>query len=695
MFYHATRFRHYSTSGKKMETKETQTDPRQPENKPKKHQDIHIETKGCDAGNMACVSSGIGTETESVSEKQDLSGSSIVADREFHNKSPSSSTQYRGLPTGSYAFEKEEVRIEYGNGSPAIQLWKSFKETIPLYDVASGKPVPENIVQRDLFSVSSCEGRIYGSHEGEKMVPGAYLDERKAVLSSKQVVETVQEKEVQNNEVKLDAEKQANMSQQAKSPPGETMAVQIAELARSVSIDQPVVRQDVIVSKKSSSKKSTGSKTSQEEPSFIQQAGLFPSSMEVMSDLSFQQKKLNLSHSTTNESQTDKSIWCDESIEKYIPSNSWLASMDTNYNYDVCLPQRKRQSVLSLSSDDMSSREESSSIDNAPVSYFVPDYVLQKSMYTFQKSTEGLEKEKIKSGGSLNEDEVVEREQMNSLNDQDVQNSSTMKIKEASSKGRKLGAFPRSSSWKKINSLKKKTVKSLSEVEDSEEYSVREEEEDEGGEEEEEEEDDDMDEIEYFFQEATPYGILTPSRGSFYQVGQRVLWKPPKNAIPAQLISWPAQEKIKARSGIGENIGVVYKPKEKDQDEVVYSDCGYYGRKRSMARREGLENRRMLWKFLGGRLLRENVGIPPEEYWIRSGAKPKFTSQIHGSLSPSAKSKEQGCPPLVKPKKKRIAKPPSKRRDRRREVEELEVWEMPKSSVRKGCGIRKSLYKRR
>ncbi|KFV12142.1 hypothetical protein N340_03377, partial [Tauraco erythrolophus] len=528
MFYHATRFRHYSTPGKKMETKETQTDPRQPENKQKKHQDTHTETKGCDAGNMACVSSGIGTETESTSEKQDSSGSSIVIDREFHNKSPSSSTQYRNLPTGSYAFEKEEVRIEYGNGSPAIQLWKSFKETIPLYDVAN-KPVPENIVQRDLFSVSSCEGMIYGPREGEKMVPGAYLDEKKAVLTSKQGVEMVQEKEVQNNEVKLDAEKQANVRQRAKSPPAETMAVQITELARSVSTDQPVVRQGVGAVKKSNSKKPAGSKTSQEEPSFIQQAGLLPSSMEVMSDLSFQQKKLNLSHSATTESQTDKSVWCDESIEKYVPSNSWLAcldSMDTNYDYNVCLPQRKRQSVLSLSSDDMSSREEGSSIDNAPMSYFVPDYVLQKSTYTFQKSTESLKKEKIKSGGSLNEDEVVGREQMNSLNDQDVKNSSTMKIKEASSKGRKLGALPRTSSQKKFNSLKKKAAKSLSEVEDSEEYSVRGEEEYEE-EEEEEEEDDNMDEIEYFFQEATPYGILTPSKGSFYQVGQRVFWKPP------------------------------------------------------------------------------------------------------------------------------------------------------------------------
>ncbi|XP_027746957.1 uncharacterized protein LOC114061105 [Empidonax traillii] len=678
MFYHATRFRHYNTPGKRMETKETQTDPRQPESKQKKHQDTRTETKGCDAGNMACVSSGIGTETESTSEKQDSSGSSIVVDREFHNKDPASSTQYRNLPTGSYAFEKEEVRIEYGNGSPAIQLWKSFKETIPLYDVASAKSVPENIVPRDLFSVSSCEGMIYGPREGGQMMPGASLDEREAVVPSKQGAETAQEKDVQNNEVKLDAEKLANTSQQAKSPPGETMAVQITELARSVGIDRPVVRQDVVIAKKSSTKKSAGSKTSQEEPSFIQQAGLLPSSMEVMSDLSFQQKKLNLNHRATSESQTGKSIWCDKSIEKYVTK------------YDICLPQRKCQSVISLSSDDMSSREEGSSSDNAPVSYFVPDYVLQKSMYTPQKSIDSSEKEKIKNGGSLSEDEVVAKEQMNG---QDV-SSPAAKIKEASSKGRKLGALSRSPSRKEINSLNKKAAKTLSEVEDSEEYSVKGEEEDEDGEDE-EDEDDDMDEIEYFFQEAPPYGILTPNKGSFYPVGPRVLWKPPKNAVPAQLISWPAQEKIKTRSGLVENIGVVYKPKEKERDEVVYSDYGYYGRKRPMTRREGLEHQRMLRKFLGGRLLRENLGILPEEYWIRSGAKPKFSGQIHGRLSPPAKSKDQGCPPLVKPKKKKIGKPPSKRRDTRHDVEEVEVWEMPKYSIYKGRGTKKSLSKRR
>ncbi|RLW11427.1 hypothetical protein DV515_00001764 [Chloebia gouldiae] len=683
VFYHATRFRHYNGPGKKTETKETQTDPRQPESKQKGHPDIRAETKGCNAGNTACVSPSTGTETESTSEKQDSFGSSIVVDREFHNKNPASCTQYRNLPTGSYAFEKKEVRIEYGNGSPAIQLWKSFKETIPLYDVASGKPVPENIVPHDLFSVSSCEGMIYGPHEGENMLPGVSLDERKAVVTSKQGIEAVQEKDVQNNEVKLDAEKMA------KSPPGETMAVQITELAGSVGVDQPVV-----ISKKSSTKKSAGSKTSQEEPSFIQQTGLLPSNMEVMSD--FQQKKLNLSHSATNESQTEKSIWCDKSVEKFAPSSSWLACLDSmDANYNACFPHRKHQSVISLSSDDMSSGEEGSSTDNAPVSYFVPDYVLQKSMYTLQKSTEGLEKEQIKSCGSHNVDEVVGKEQVNSLNDQDV-NSPNTKVKETFSKGRKVGALSRSSSRKEIDSPNKKATKSLSEVEDSEEYSVKGEEEDEDGEDEyEEDEDDDMDEIEYFFQEAPPYGILRPSKGNFYQVGQRVLWKPPKNAVPAQLISWPAQEKIKTRSGLVENIGVIYKPKKREQDEVVHSDYGYYGRKRPMTRREELERQRMLRKFLGGRLLRENMGIPPEEYWIRSGAKPRFTSQIRGSFSPPAKTKEQVCSTLVKPKKKRMGKPPSKFRDTRHEVEDVEMWELPKHSIHKGHGRRKSLSKKR
>ncbi|XP_067418586.1 bucky ball-like isoform X2 [Emydura macquarii macquarii] len=653
MFYHATRFRHYSSPGKRTETKETQTDPRQPENKPKKHQDLRTETKGCDAGNMASVSSGIGTETESTSVKQDLAGSSLVPERDFHNKASSSTAQYRNIPSGSYAFEKEEVRIEYGNGSPAIQLWKSFKETIPLYDVASGKPVPENIMQRDLFSVSSCEGVIYSPHEREELVSCAsYSDERKTALPLKQSGEERQEKEVHNNEVKLDEEKQGNASQRAQSPLDETKAIQIAELARTVSDDKLVARQNVL-SKKSSLTRSSASKASEEESNLVQQAGLFSSSMEITNDSNLQQKKLNQSHSTTTESQItlDKSLWCDESVEKYVPSDSWLArvdDMDANYNYDMCLPQRKRQSVLDQSSDELSSKDEGSSIDNVPVSYFFPDCVLQKSMYTFQKRTEGSERERIKSGGSLNEDEVVGRVQTNVVNRQNFKSCSKVKIKDMASRGRKIGVLPRSSSQKKIYSLKKKAAKSvsLSGAEDSEEYSVTEEES--------EDDDDDLDEVEYFFQETTPYGTLTPGKGSFYrQIGKRVLWKPPKKVIPAQLISWPPQEKIKTQNGFCETTDLAYKSREKEQDKVVHSDYGYYGKKRLAAKQEVSDHKRTSQKSSRGNL------------------------------------------PLDEPKRKRIGKPPYKRRDTRCEAEDTDVWEMTKCSAHKGCGAKRSLYKRR
>ncbi|KAM9166314.1 uncharacterized protein ACDP82_002959 isoform 2-T4 [Pangshura tecta] len=695
LFYHATRFRHYSGPGKRTVTKETQTDPRQPEYKPKKHQDLRRETKGCEAGNIGCVSSGMGTETESASVKQDSAGSSLVPERDFQNKGSSSSSQYRNIPSGSYAFEKEEVRIEYGNGSPAIQLWKSFKETIPLYDVASGKPVPENIVQRDLFSVSSCEGVIYSPREGEELVScTSCSDERKTALSLKQSGEDGQEKEIQNNEVKLDAEKQGNAAQRAKSPLDEARAIQIAELARTVCNDQLVARQDTLF-KKSSLKRSAASKTSEEESNLDQQAGLFPSSTEITHDSSPLQKKLNQSHSPTNVSQiTDKSLWCEESMEKYVPSNSWLAcvdDMDANYNYNMCLPQRKCQSVLSLSSDEMSSKDEGSSTDDPPVSYFVPDYVLQKSMYAFQKSTEGSEKEKIRSSGSLNEDEVVGREQTNVVNSQNFKSCSKVKIKKIASRGRKIGVLPRSSGQKKIYSLKKKAAKSLSpsEAEDSEEYFVAEEEGD-------NEEDDDLDEVGYFFQEATPYGHLTSGKGSLYRpIGQRVLWKPPKNAIPAHFISWPAWEKMKTKGRFCERTGLAYKPSEKEQDEVVYSDYGYYGEKRLTAKQEGSDHKRTSQKSSRVRLLKENMGLTADEYWTRSGAKPKFASLICGSLSSPTKSKEQGNLLLDKPKRKRIGKPPYKRRDTKCEAEDIEVWEMPKHSAPKGCGSKRSLYKRR
>ncbi|XP_066485281.1 uncharacterized protein [Tiliqua scincoides] len=640
MFYQATRFRHYSP-GKRTETKETQTDPKQLENKQKKHQDYGIETKGRDAANVTCLSS-IGKGAESTMEKSDRTVSPTVPEREFP-KNSAGSVQFRSLPPPGYAFEKEEVRIEYGNGgAPAIQLWKSVKETIPLYDVAK-KPVPENVIQRDVFALSACEGIVYGPHKQGEMVPSIpYLEEQKAL--------DVQKKE-QLSRASLDSEKQA--SHRVKSPLDEAKSAQLAEPTRP---DQLGVRQDAQMSKRSSGFKS-GPTAPQDMSNLVQQREYFPSGMEITNDSSFPQK-----HEMTNEHQMSaESLWCDES-EKYIPPDSWLAcldNMDANYNYNMYLSQRKRPSVLSLTSDEMSSVDEASVTDKAPASYFVPDYVLQKNMYTFKKSMEGLEREKIKSGGSLNEDEVMGSEQPYASNSQNLKSCSRVKIKDISSRGRKLGILPKSSS-KKLYSRKASKSLSPSEAEESDEYWVKEQE-------------DDEDEEEYLIQEVDPYGTMSPSKSGLYrQIGQQVFWRIPKNAMPAQFISLPVQEKLKTSSP-------TTKLKGQEQDEDLCSDYNFC-RKRPPMQLEVLEHRKIPQKF-SGRLQKEDGEMAADEYWMKSGAKPKFTSLIHGGFLPITKSREKDHLPVDMLKK--VRKPPHKRRDTRHDAEEYEEWEKPKTTQHK------------
>lgn len=571
MFYQATRFRHYSP-GKRTETKETQTDPKQLESKQKKHQDHAIETKDRDAANVTCFPS-VGKGAESCMEKSDQTVSPTILEREFA-KSSAGSVQFRSLPPPGYAFEKEEVRIEYGNGgTPAIQLWKSFKETIPLYDVAK-KAVPENIMQRDVFALSACEGVIYGRPEQNEMVPGVpYSEEQKALVD-------VQEKE-QLSRASLDSEKDGAASHRAKSPLDETKSAQLAEPTRLVAEPHQLgLRQDAQMPKKSLGfKRSSGPKVPQDVSNLVQQREYFPSGMEITNDSSFPQKLAENDEMTNDHQVRAESLWCDES-EKFIPPDSWLAcldNMDANYNYNMYLSQRKRPSVLSLTSDEMSSVDEASVTDKTPVSYFAPDFMLQKNMYMFKKSPEGLERERIKSGGSLNEDEMVGSEQPYTSNSHS-KSCSRVKIKDISSHGRKLGLLPRSSA-KKLYSRKASKSLSPSEAEESDEYWVKE-----------QEEEEDDDEEEYLIQGVAPYGTLSPSKSSLYrQIGQQVFWRIPKNAVPAQLISWPVQEKIKTSSPT--------KLKGQEQDDL----CGDYSfcLKRPTVQLEVLEHRKTPHKLLG------------------------------------------------------------------------------------------------
>ena len=690
MFYQSTRFRHYNP-GKRTETKETQTDVRQPESKPKKLQDHGIEVKGSEGGNMACVSSGVNKGAESALETRERTVSSPVSDRDFA-RSPTGSVQFCGLPPTGYAFEKEEVRIEYANGgAPAIQLWKSVKETIPLYDVAK----KDNMVQRDMFALTSCEEVVYGSPEQGQLVPSiSYPEEEKPL-------EEAQEKEPQSK-VKTDSEKQGVPSYRGSSPVDEARATLLPDPAKP---DQ--TKPDPVMSKRSFGlKRSIGSRAPRDVSNLLRQKELFPSGMEIMND-SYLPQKLNENSNVTNEAwaASETSLWCDES-EKYIPSESWLAcldSLDANFNYDMYLSRRKRPSVLSVTSDDEMSSvdEEGSSTDNVPMSYLAPDYMLQKDMCTFKKSTEGLGRERIRSGGSLNEDEEVVGTEPSNL-----KRRSRIKAKELSCQSRKLGILPRASSSRHVlYPHKKKALRSLSpsEVDDSEEYLVKEPD----NEEEEEEEEEENEEREYLVSETAPYGTLNPGKGgTYWKTGQQVFWKLPKNAVPAHIISWPVQEKMKMAGPAATKL-----KKEQEQDELLYDDYNIFLKRPTAHQLEMFEHRRNSQKS-SGRLQEESrrnaldeywvKSVAPDECWTKSGARPKFASLMPGGLSPPTKSREKEMFPVasdnlyVEPpkKKKGVGKPPHKRRDTRSDAE-VKEREKPKTAHHKGREAKRSLYKRR
>ncbi|XP_060639312.2 uncharacterized protein [Anolis sagrei] len=643
MFYQATRFRHYGP-GKRTETKETQTDVKQTDSKARKHQDHGIETKGCDAGSMACVSSAAGKGSESSLETQEMIVSSPVSDRDFA-KSSSSSVQFRSLPPPGYAFEKEEVRIEYANdGAPSIQLWKSVKETIPLYDVAK----KENVVQRDVFALSSCEEVMYGSSEQGQLVPSISYPEEEKTL------EDMQEEETQYK-AKLDSEKPGSTSYRVSTPVDESGTVQLSESARP---DQPLTKQDVLMSKRSSGvKRLRSSRAPPDVSNLVQQRELFPSGMEITKD-SYFPKKLNENGDVTNKdwATSESSVWCNES-EKYLPSESWLACLDNtdaNLNYEKYMSRRKRPSILSVTSDEMSSIEEESSIDNGTMPYFVPDYMLQKGMCTFKKSTEGLGRERIKSGGSLNEDEEVEgHEKANIGYSQNVKKCSRVKAKEISSRTKKIDNIFKSSSSRQLYPHKKKSSKSLSpsEADDSEEYWVKEPEEDE---EEDDEEDEEEEEKEYLIQEAAPYGNLNPSKSSLYWTsGQKVFWRVPKNVVPVHALNFPLQEKVKI-SGVATKL-----KKERKQDEELCGDFNFSLKRPTASQLEMFEPRRNLTRYT-------DVRPVAADNWLV----------------------------VDSPKKKGVHKPPHKRRNTRHD-EDVQEWEKPKTSHRKGRETRRSLYKRR
>uniref|UniRef100_A0A8C5S3F6 Uncharacterized protein n=1 Tax=Laticauda laticaudata TaxID=8630 RepID=A0A8C5S3F6_LATLA len=683
MVYQVPRFRHgfpmmYQPQNpvKQTEDKETQTDFGESECGAKTHVEQDIGTKSCDAGNTentAYIASDCSKEFESLLEKTDKTISSAMSDKELA-KNPSGLVPFRSLPPAGYAIEKEKVRVQYGNdGAPAIQLWKSFKETIPLYEMAQ-KQVPKNIVQRDMLVDSSCEGVAYGPHEQGELLPCIPFSEEQ------NVPEDMQKKQLLCKE-NQDSEKQGVINYRAKGPRDEAGTVQLTELTGA---DHPGTKQDVLMAKiPPGFKNSSSSKTPQEVSNHIRQMKLFPSGMEITNDLP---QKLSECNDMNNENwnTSEKIQWCDDS-EKYLPSESWLAcvdNMDPNYNYEKYLFRRKRPNLLSITSDDMSSIEEGASTENSSVSIIVPDYLVPKGLCTFKKNGNGLGIGQIRTGGTLNEDEeVMGIEEATSEHSQNLKSDSRVKVKEIPSQIKKMSILPRCSSNKHLYYLQKITSSSPSDADDSEEYWVME------PEEYEEQETDE----EYFVEEDMQYEIPNPDKSRLgQQTAQKVFWRIPKNAVPPNVINWPVQEKI---SGLPIKL-------QKEQDENLCDDYNICLMRPTAQQLELLEHRRNPQKCSGW-LQEENKRTGPDEYWIKSGARPRFANLKPDDISPTAtKGKDilevfpfasdnmyMDCP-----EKKRVHKPPHKRRDTR--CETAEIWEKPKITYHKECEAKKPPYKR-
>ncbi|XP_056376384.1 uncharacterized protein LOC130273487 isoform X2 [Hyla sarda] len=658
MFYHATRFRHYSSPGRRTETKETQTDPKQPEYATKKH--LGTDSKDTDVVNLVSHSSGISTENENNLENVEMTilPAPVMPERDFHKNSCSQS-QYRNMPPGSYAYEKEEVRIEYGSGSPAaIQMWKSYKETIPIYDVAVVKDIPENVVQRDLF----CEGVLYGPQaEGEEIavqsVSFSNKEENKQSPSPKLLsLDGVQESETQtlltqSRELSKQGKQNMKVKTSLEVEPKSVLVEHVELVHPTYDVQQADDQED-----------SGGNDTDNEE----QLIGPHRCPEKLVSNQSVCNGEVKVANS---------SVWAEDSLQKFIPSPTWLACFDnveTNYDYDLYMSQRKqkRPSILSITSEELSSKDEGSSMDSASV-YFVPDYMLRKGLYAFRKHAESTEREKIQSSGSLKEDDVPLKHASSQY--EKSYGSSGLKVRDVSSRHRKIGVPVRDLSKRKLYSVKKKPRKSqsLSEPEDSEEYWVLEEENLHDN-------DDDQSDDEYFFHESLPHERLELSKGNYFkQIAQkRILWKPPKGVFPAQLVGFPVKEKLRVKKkGTSEALGQMHQLKQSDYVTYEKPKGGY---------KEVTEQKKPLQKPLGGKSQKKTSGTTVEEYWVGRGAKPKLSEPTYYLQDP-AKVKEQDKPP----KKKGTLKS-SKRKQNRTDTEEIETWEIPRSFLYRGHKIRKN-----
>uniref|UniRef100_A0A3Q2L1H1 Uncharacterized protein n=1 Tax=Equus caballus TaxID=9796 RepID=A0A3Q2L1H1_HORSE len=654
VFCNPAQFRHYSGYGKKMKTKETQTEPQQAENMSKK-QDIHSEVNGHDTGRVTSIpATNVDIETDNIPAKTVGALSSVAQKRELLDKSPSNNAVNRKTLHRSFTSEKEKMRIEQGEGSPVIQFRKTLKEIMRLLDLAYGEAVPENMVQQNEFSQSSCEirGMLCNPHEDEDGI--TYEDEQRAV-PLEQHLDIVRHNEMSKSgltmEVNLDKEKK-----------GFSAVPQILPSPDEVKGEDEI--QNTLISKLCQST-GDGNKLQQESPLGV--------SMETVNDLSLQsqtQTPLSIgegkphnssgSHGSLEKQDEDEVVESNNSPQGCVPSPTWVAEFnrvdesimcDVSWWLDAEVAKSPESSPESCRKGTekkfVGSRElnEDEVVENNNYSqgclpshtWLVPfnrvdegiqcdmswwqDRELEKSPESSPKISRNGTGKKSVGNRKLDEGEARESNSypekyvpsptllaqskrvdvgimcnMGLCHSEEVYNENFTKYAKTkkTAKGRKLNVLNSFSNGKTVYLLKKNAALNFVLPEDSEDTEL------------EQEVEDEMYEVACLFGEVSPQGPLTSSIGRLYRKSGRIIRIPPESSLPPQLIVWP-RYRYKLKCGEYESIPMVYKVKRQDGCEITY---GRLHKKHTMAKQERLESKRASHSSLECNCERAKTKVP-------------------------------------------------------------------------------------
>ncbi|XP_064431148.1 uncharacterized protein LOC123835416 isoform X1 [Mirounga angustirostris] len=574
VFCNTAQFRQCSGYGKKTKTKETQTEPHQAENRTQK-QDTHSE-----GGMVTSIpTSNIDTETDNIPEPTDGFFSSVAQKQQLHGESPSPDTVYRTSPQVNYASGKGEMRLEQSRGSPVTQFWETLKETVRLYDLAYGKAMPDIMVQHGGMSQSSHESTsvLRNRHEG---ADGITSNDEESTIWSEPCHDVRCDEVVKLGSImdmNLGKEKGYAAVPQFLSSPDEAKdkdKVQdtlISNLCQSsgdgnkLQQERPVCSsnkavEDLSLESKSRSPISFGESMPDngsggrgfpvkvdegevvESNSYAENYVLPPTSLAQFSQVTegiqcdmshWQDAEHGKSPESSPESRKpteEEAVRCGEldevverdSYSKYVPRPAWLAQMNSRGVDEGIQCDRSwwQHTELEKSPEQMPCKDEESS----------PDCKTKGSWKTI-------------TNGKLETDE--EEMTVNDEIEEDHENfKKCAKIKKTV-KGRKQKSLSNFSSGNTVYLLKKNAALNTVLPKDSEDCEL------------EEEAEDEMYETECLFEEVSPLGPVTSSKGRIYREAGRIIRLPPECSLPPQLIVWPTRNKYRLKLEEYESIPMV------------------------------------------------------------------------------------------------------------------------------------------